>query len=399
MSDQPSVMFIEGSQPLAHTEVRLVSSDSTMDGHVWRTDGEGRIQITLSAGPHTFEVGPEGIPHKVEVGPKQPSLMIVSVLTSRDTLEQSRSVSPTPSSSVSLVQGQLASTLDGLSDRYAFERVLGRGGMGVVFKARDLTLDRDVAMKVLSEELRELPEAQQIFMAEARALAGLHHEHLVTVHDVTSIDGVVVMVFEFVEGASLEAWLRHEGRVGFEDLLGLTVQLVSALVYLHGRGVIHRDIKPANVLVREDGVLKMIDFGLARSIEQIAMRGTRVRGTPAYMAPEQITGEEVTSASDIYQLGITLYELLCGELPFTSGDMGYAHLHLQPESLAARVPGAPAEFTALVDSCLAKDPVERPTAQELLEVLVALKRLGKTQTQGAGLLEYEEYVLEELVPV
>ncbi len=350
MSAEPtSLMFVVGSQPLAGARVRLADAPA----HEWRTDDEGRITARLERRVHLFEVeyGGVWVDHEVDTSGRS-SLLVVHVA--------GRSTPPAVSRTIE--DGFLAARIEAMGERYVFERVLGRGGMGVVVKAQDTVLERPVAMKALSEELRDNAEAQRVFLSEARALATLRHPNLVAVHDVTSIDGIALMVFEFVEGDNLERRVGKGIRLSERELVDVARQLAKALEYLHARGVIHRDLKPANLILKPSGELKVIDFGLARSLEDIYAKGTRVRGTPAYMSPEQIQGAELSHASDLYQFGITLYELATGELPFPAGDMGYAHVHMTPPLVSGRAPNLHPDLAALIDHCLTKSPMDRPSS-------------------------------------
>lgn len=264
------------------------------------------------------------------------------------------------------------SLLDNLAgDRYRFIEVLGRGGMGVVIKAHDSLLNRVVAVKMLAGELEDSVEAQRIFLEEARALAPLTHPNLVAIHDILHLEGHTLMVLEFVVGESLDRLLGMRGRFTPEVVMRYVIQMARAASFMHRKGFIHRDLKPGNVIVGENDSIKIIDFGLARSLDLISAKGTQIRGTPAYMAPEQIRGLELTDKVDTYQLGVTLYELLTGSLPF-GGDMGYAHVHTEPPSLLDKLPEINPQVSDLVAACLAKEPADRPTSRELLDELQAL---------------------------
>ncbi len=353
-----SLMFVAGAKPLAGARVRLRAEPS----HEWTTDAEGRVKLSIARGVHQFEVsvaGDEWLPHQVDTSGRS-SLLVVHVKGKSTPATVARTTAG----------GFLASQIEAMGERYVFERVLGRGGMGVVIKAQDTVLERSVAMKALSEELRDNAEAQRVFLAEARALATLRHPNLVAVHDVTTIDGIALMVFEFVDGENLEARTSKGSRLSDRELVDVARQLAAALDYLHQRGVIHRDLKPANLILKPDGELKVIDFGLARSLEDIYTKGTRVRGTPAYMSPEQIQGHELSHASDLYQFGITLYELATGELPFPAGDMGYAHVHMTPPPVSERAPRLHPDLAALIDRCLEKSPADRPAAASDISALL-----------------------------
>lgn len=257
-----------------------------------------------------------------------------------------------------------------VGDRYRFLEVLGRGGMGVVIKAHDALLNRVVAIKMLAGELENNEEAQRIFLEEARSLAPLSHPNLVAIHDIQHLQGHTLMVLEFVIGENLDRRMQN-GRLRPDAVLRYVIQMARATSFMHSKGFIHRDLKPGNVIVGDDDQVKIIDFGLARSLDQISVKGTQIRGTPAYMAPEQIRGLDLTQKVDTYQLGVTMYELLTGQLPF-SGDMGYAHVHSDPPSLLAVLPDINPEIADLVSACMAKDPEARPTARDLLDELQSL---------------------------
>lgn len=360
------LMFVNGSEPLVDWMIR-----APLTGESWRTNPEGRIATQLAAGRHIFEVSSDGESwreHLVNVRDSSPGLLVVNLEARRSTGSWAGATSEV---------NFLSSQLDQLGGRYQFERLLGRGGMGVVFKAEDTLLSRPVAIKVLNEELRYNPEAQKIFLAEARSLATLKHPNLVSVHDVTTQSDFVFMVTEYVEGRNLDRWLRKNGRLEQDVIISIGAQLAAGLDYLHNKGMIHRDLKPGNVILKDDGAIKVIDFGLARSLDEISIRGTQVRGTPAYMAPEQIRGDALTPQTDLYQFGITLYELLSGQLPFPSGDMAYAHVHKTPPAIDELVPGIVPELALLIHRCLKKEPSERPSsAAELLRSFRELQAAG-----------------------
>lgn len=260
-----------------------------------------------------------------------------------------------------------------LGTRYVFERVLGRGGMGVVLRAQDTLLNRLVAVKLLSEELADNPEAQQIFLTESRALATLSHPNLVGIFDVTEVGGRAMMVFEYVEGETLDQLLKKNGRFDEAEALRVAIELTRAIEYLHDKNVIHRDLKPANIMVQPDGKVRLIDFGLARSLEDIAERGTRLRGSPAYMAPEQVMGERLGHHTDLYALGMTLFEILAARLPFESGDMSFAQVHRHPPSLATLREDLHADLVVIVDRCICKSQSDRPaSALEVRKVLTTI---------------------------
>ena len=354
MTHKKRIIFVQNSQPLAGVQVRHDSWDETLV-----TNDEGQIHCEVEEGFKEFEVFHQGRWNKVslEVTEKQ-SLLIVDINTHAT------------GSFTAQIPGGFKGQVFG--ERYVFEEVLGRGGMGIVVQANDKLLHRTVAIKMLNEEFLENVEAQQIFLEEARSIATLRHPNLVAIYDVTMIDGRAMIVFEHIDGQDLDTLFENEGCLSEASVVGIAVQLTRALKYLHDKGILHRDIKPANVLVQPDGVLKIIDFGLARSLEEIAIKGTKVRGTPAYMAPEQIDGSQLLAATDIYQLGVSLFELLAGQLPFSSGNMAYAHMHMDPPAVSEFVTLHEPEVGQLIHACLQKKPEDRPSAHDLFGAFQAI---------------------------
>ncbi len=239
--------------------------------------------------------------------------------------------------------------------KYQLGAELGRGAMGLVYRARDTKLERDVALKVISDELRSHPVAMQLFLDEAKALAQLNHPNIVGVYDQNEQMGITYMVMELVDGQTLEQILAQRGRLPVSEALEIVDQLCAGLAYAHERKVIHRDIKPANIFVTPERTVKLGDFGLARVMREIAIRRTEIRGTPLYMAPEQVTGTDIDRRADLYAVGCTLFEMLTGTPPFTDGDIMFQQLHAAPPRPSSRVGGLPPALDALVLSCLEKD--------------------------------------------
>jgi eukaryotic-like serine/threonine-protein kinase len=253
--------------------------------------------------------------------------------------------------------------------RYRVERELGRGGMATVYLAEDEELSRDVAVKVLAEHLAGEEAFRARFVREARLAGRLSHPNVVRVYDAGEADGRPFMVMEYVPGTSL----ADVGRLPVSRVVDLGMQACAGLQHAHEAGLVHRDVKPANLLVREDGVLKIADFGIARAAESTrhTQAGTLL-GTAAYLAPEQIAGEDATSASDIYSLGAVLYELLTGRPPYSFGSLGELAAKqsegvIEPAGDLADVPRA---VEAAVMHALARDPSFRPaSAAELAQEL------------------------------
>ena len=256
-----------------------------------------------------------------------------------------------------------------ISGRYRPLEQLGRGGMGVVWRARDLRLGRVVAIKVLHPWVADDPELRERFEREAAALARLEHPNVVRLYDVLEDRGQTVLVMELVEGEALDTRLAGGPRT-WDEARKLCAPVAAALAHAHARGVVHRDLTPANVLVeRGSGRLVVTDFGLARlarSSRSAPVSGV-LAGTPEYWAPEQASGEATGPATDLYALGCILYRALSGRLPFEGEDRlatGLRRAHEAAPSLATAAPGAPPEAVELVDRLLARDPARRGTATE-----------------------------------
>ena len=243
--------------------------------------------------------------------------------------------------------------------------------MGVVYKATDQVLERDVALKLMSADVRQIPEALALFMQEAKALASLNHPNIVTVFDQGVDAGETFMVMELVEGTTLEAMLVEQRRFDLERVVAIADQMCAGLAYAHERRVIHRDIKPANVFVTSAGAVKLGDFGLARVLNELRIRQTEVRGTPLYMAPEQIRGTDIDFRIDLYAIGCTIYEMLTGRPPFIEGEVLFHHLHTEPEPPSTHVDGIPPALDALIMSCLAKEKEQRIRSADAIRSMLA----------------------------
>ena len=258
-----------------------------------------------------------------------------------------------------------------VAGRYSLDRELGRGGMGVVFLARDVALDRLVAIKLLPPDLAADPALRARFLTEARTAAGLSHPNIVPIHAVEEHGDLVFFVMGYVDGGTLGSRVRHDGPLPTMELTRAIQEVAWALGHAHARGVIHRDVKPDNVLFERDtGRALVTDFGIARVIEAgDTPPSGAVRGTPQYMSPEQASGGSVDARSDLYSLGVTAFFAATGRLPFESGTVeGFVAKHTAepaPE-LARLAPRLPARFTAAIDRCLTKDPRGRfPSAEDL----------------------------------
>ena len=240
---------------------------------------------------------------------------------------------------------------------------LGEGGMGVVYKAVDVRLDRPVAIKMLTADLAHNPELEQRFQAEARAQANLNHTNLATLYAFLVDQGNAYMVMEFVEGENFDQIIRRSGPMNPRDAIPWFKQALLGIGAAHRVGIIHRDIKPSNLMLNRQGIVKVMDFGIAKAVGTRGMTRTGVHlGTLAYMSPEQIQGRTVDVRSDIYALGITLYEMLSGHVPFESeSDFQTMHDHVStlPPPLTRLYPYASVEIPGVVAKALSKNPDDR----------------------------------------
>jgi len=272
---------------------------------------------------------------------------------------------------------------------YQVLSLLGAGGMGEVYLARDSRLGRTVALKILPGDLARDPERMQRFEREARAASALNHPNVATIHDVGESDGLHFIVMEHVEGETLAARMAVQPLLP-ADVIDIAVQAADALDVAHAKGITHRDIKPANLMVTARGHLKVLDFGVAKmrrrdestcSGEWTVGPGTaigRVIGSGPYMSPEQITGGEVDPRSDVFSLGIVIYQMATGHIPFsgaTRDELMEAILRAAPESITGRHPDVPSELERITFKCLEKSAEDRyQSARELLTDLWPLKR-------------------------
>ncbi len=254
--------------------------------------------------------------------------------------------------------------------RYQIIGTLGRGGMGIVYKAKDAVLDRVVALKMLPETLKENPQALKNFLREAKSAARLNHPNIVTVYDAGEQDGNFYIAMEYVDGNTLKDIVKRKGKIAATGIVHVLVQMSEALAYAHSQKVVHRDIKSANTMWTRDRKAKIMDFGLAKVIEEVRNHTTVVSGTPYYMSPEQTLGKNVDWRSDIYSLGVTVFELATGTLPFTEGNLPYHHLHTPPPDPRSLVPDLPPVLVEIINTCLKKDPADRyQSAGDLIALL------------------------------
>jgi eukaryotic-like serine/threonine-protein kinase len=288
-----------------------------------------------------------------------------------------------------LAETQLDSLVGQTISHYRILSLLGAGGMGEVYLAEDPRLGRRVAVKLLPAHLTGDREHVRRFTQEARATSALNHPNIITIHEIGEVNGRHFIATEYVEGENLRARLARE-RMKIDEVVEVAVQVAGALAAAHRAGVVHRDVKPENVMLREDGIVKVLDFGLAKLTEQRA-DGTEastvtliktnpgvVMGTVQYMSPEQARGFEVDARTDLWSLGCVLYEMSAGRVPFegaTRSDVIVSILEREPQPLAQRAPGAPSELESIVSKALTKAREERyQTSKEMLSDLRQLRR-------------------------
>ena len=274
---------------------------------------------------------------------------------------------------------------------YRIVRPLGRGGMGAVYLAHDSRLDRHVALKLFSGDDASSDGARDQLVREARAAAAINHPHIASVHDILEVDGQVALVFEFVEGETLAERLRR-GPLAPDEAIPLALQLCDALTAAHEHGVVHRDLKPANVAITPAGVVKVLDFGVARMMPRGADTAGRARttasgfvGTVGYAAPEQCLGQSVDARADVFSFGVVLFEMLTGQRPFAGNDASsvvQSMLSGGAPRVRSQSPRVAPEIDGLVARMLARDPAERPASAR--QVRDVLRSLAPTERASAS---------------
>ncbi|HEX8752680.1 MAG TPA: protein kinase [Solirubrobacterales bacterium] len=287
-----------------------------------------------------------------------------------------------------------------LSGRYRLEAKLGSGGMSTVYLARDTTLDRPVAVKVMHREMSEQADQLERFRQEARAVAKLSHPNVVSVIDAGEDGGHPYIVFEYVEGETLKQRINRVGALDPQEALAYAIEIGRGLTVAHARRMVHRDIKPQNVLIDSEGRAKLTDFGISRQLEQDGMTATgRVLGTTDYVAPEQAMGHGVDQRSDVYSLGVVLYEMLIGQVPFhADSQVGVAMKHVNEElpDVQQRRPEISAAAALVVERATAKDPAER--YQDVAEMIDDLETALEVEAARAGTTTGEATSILEAVP-
>lgn len=286
-----------------------------------------------------------------------------------------------------------------LNNRYRLLDLVGAGGMAVVYRGVDTLLQRRVAVKVLRESFAGDPAFLARFQREARAAANLDHPNIVTVYDVGQDGERHYIVMEYVDGQDLKTLIRQRGRLGVDETLGIATQVADGVGHAHQAGIIHCDIKPQNVLVTLDGRAKVTDFGIARALSESGLTESEtVWGSPHYFSPEQAAGDPPSPASDVYSIGVVMYEMLSGEPPFQAESpaaLALMHMREEPAPLAARNSQIPPQLEWIIRKVLTKEPATRyHTAGQLARALDEYRKYGEQVTGWqpmAASAEYAEY--------
>ncbi|MEZ4398421.1 MAG: protein kinase [Kofleriaceae bacterium] len=268
-------------------------------------------------------------------------------------------------------------------ERYELRGELGRGGMAVVYRAFDTLLGRDVALKFLSEEISSQPRVRDLFQREARAVASLNHPNIVTVHDTGFLQGRAFLCMEFIDGRSVESLMTEGSGLTIVDSLRIIKQVLDALHYAHGKQIIHRDVKPANMMRTSEGLVKLMDFGLAKSLTEGGKQSV-IAGTPAYMPPEQLAGGDIDHRCDLFAVAVSLYELITSRLPFDGFER-----HRPPTPVTELVPAVPPPLAETIMRGLAHAPADRWASaaemnRQLASVLDAVSAYVATKAAAAS---------------
>ena len=257
-----------------------------------------------------------------------------------------------------------------IAGRYEVEKKIGTGGMSDVYKAKDHTLGRCVAIKVLKPEFCEDMNFVSKFRAEAQAAAGLEHPNIVNIYDVGSQDGFYYIIMEYVQGITLKTYIEKKGRLNYKETLSIAIQVARGIQAAHAKNIIHRDIKPQNIIISTDGKVKVTDFGIARAVSEHTIHSD-VMGSVHYASPEQARNGYVSNRSDIYSLGIVMYEMVTGRVPY-DGDstVAVAIKHLQDEMVppSEYAPDVPVSLEKIILKCTQKSADRRYDSMESLLV-------------------------------
>ena len=289
-----------------------------------------------------------------------------------------------------------------LDGRYALEMPIGSGGMADVYRAKDQLLERTVAVKILHRQYENDTEFIARFQREAKAAARITHPNIVNVYDVGVAEGRHYIVMEYVPGRTLKERIKEEVVLPVPEALRIAGQIASALAQAHAAGLVHCDIKPHNILVMPDGTVKVADFGIARAVTESTMTyNDSVMGSVHYFSPEQASGTTITPKSDVYSLGIVLYEMLTGHVPFdgnTAVSIARRHLDEEPQPLHSILPGIPPVVDALVMRMMAKDPAQRPDSAQLVRDIRRAEQLSASIGETASVPAFDPDATRVLTP-
>jgi serine/threonine protein kinase len=285
----------------------------------------------------------------------------------------------------------MASNVPTKIGRYDVVGVIGRGGMGVVYKAKDPRLDRQVAIKMMTGGFVDNPDLLKRFFREAQSLGSLQHPNIVTVYELGDYDGNPYLVMQYMEGDGLDTVFTARNQLTFLEKINIVIQVCTGLAYAHQRGVVHRDIKPANIMVCKDGSIKIFDFGIAHIGDQSVTKTGQMIGTPPYMSPEQVNGKPLDARTDLFSTGVVLYQLLTNHLPFEGDSTANTFLKIlydPPPPLSTFLQEYPPELEAIVLRALAKEPPDRyHSADEFSLDLSQLQAQLKQQTVAQQMME------------
>src|ERR1051326_6731746 len=272
---------------------------------------------------------------------------------------------------------------------YKILEKLGEGGMGIVYKAEDIQLDRLVALKFLPSHLAASEQDKARFILEAKAASAINHPNICTIYSIDEHEGKLFIVMEFVDGRTLRDLTggSHEAPLQMKRAIDIAIQIADGLAAAHEKGIVHRDIKPENIMIRKDGIAQIMDFGLAKlrasgsKITRLTKEGSTV-GTAGYMSPEQVQGQDTDHRSDIFSYGVLLYELMTGQLPFKGVHetaLAYEIVNVDPAPMSSITPEIDSSLDAIVLECLEKDPRER--TQSIAQTGLDLKRFRRESSR------------------
>lgn len=280
-----------------------------------------------------------------------------------------------------------------LENRYELIQKIGSGGMAVVYQAYDTSLDRQVAVKLLREEYIDNPDFIRQFQREAKAVAKLSHQNIVNIYDFGTSDDLMYLVMEYVDGCTLKELITKNGPLPIQQVLDYSIQICYGMAQAHSHNIVHKDIKPHNIMIDRNHIAKITDFGIAQAINHLTVtHNSGVLGSAHYFSPEQARGEQVSFESDIYSLGIVLYEMLTGKVPFTGENpvsVALKHMQERPPSLRVARRDIPLELELVVLQALEKNPANRfQSMEEMAEALLQVQKF--VDDFGAGIASYVE---------